>query len=399
MIEIQECLDQSEDHSVYRILLHNQEATLWTWTIPPSHETLEHLVQQSQLEEGIPTFRHIIELQGQLALIGPSIRGSAITAFNSSLAPKTLYDIAVQTLSISKRTGLSLHHTSAIWLQENGALQILPSHTTSDPQHLVLMIGLWLLGHLSDQDTSQIYTFAQQNRISDYNRYLEFCLRSVKPGLPNAQWNQNAIQSLQHMTKLDPRKRWPQEEAIRILTAYREQAIGQDVRTFCQQQQRKIRDYKAHPGTRTGEVHPFTPSETPVTSSRFQPTITSTQTVALVAASTLFLLHALTFVGTTFLSNPTKDDSSESCCTLNVQHSGLKSIKILGDTPIQLSRSQRDSTHQIEPKEYTLVVETLQRKHLRTIVTIQKDSHLECSQTPPEEDVTCALNNRSLEWE
>ena len=399
MIEIKECLDQSEDHSVYRVLLHNQEATLWNWTTPPSYENLTHLTQQSQLVEPLPTFRHIVEIQGQSALLGSAITGSPITVFNSSLAQKTLYDVAVQTLSICKETNLSLHHMSAIWVQEDGSLHILPSHLTPDPQRLVLMIGLWLLGHLSDQDISQLYTFAQQNRTKDYNRYLEFCLRSVKPGLPNAQWNQNAIQSLQHMTKLDPRQRWPLDEALRILTAYREQAIGQDLRRFSQQQRRKIRNYKAHPGSKTGEIHPFTIFEASNIPPPSRLPIHSAHQIAIVAATTLFALHVLTFAGTTFLSNPT-DDSSDTCCTLTVQHSGLKSIKILGDdTLIKLSRSQRNSTHQAEPKEYAIEVETLQRKRLRTNVTINKNSHLECSQTTTEESVTCALNNRSLTWE
>lgn len=370
------------------------------WTDPPSCQALNHLVQHSQHVQTLPIFRHIVEIQDQPALIGPPIKGSALTVFNSSLAPKTLYDIAVQTLSICKETNLSLHHTSSIWLQEDGALTILPSHLTPDPQRLVLMIGLWLLEHLSDQDTSQIYTFAQQNRTSDYNRYLEFCLRSVKPGLPNSQWNQNAIQSLQHMTKLDPTQRWPLDEAIRILSAYREQAIGQDLHRFCQQQQRKIRSYKAHPGSRTGEVHPFTPVEQPNKPNIPRVPVHSFQKVIIVAASTLFSLHLLTLVGTTFLPNATTDATLDSCCSLTVQHSGLKSIKVLGDdTIIKLSRSQRDSTHQTEPNEYTLEVETLQRKRLRTQISIQKNSHLECAQTPPEEIVTCALNNRSLEWE
>ena len=401
MIEINECLDQSEKHCVYRALLHNQEVSLWMWNTPRSLQALRTLMDTTSAFSCFPTFRQIVEIQGQLALVGSAIRGAPLTAFTSSLSPKTLYDIAGKVFKISQQTKAAIHYTSAIWLQEDGSILVLPSDTEADSKDVVLIMGLWLLGHLSDQNIGQVYTFAQQNRVTDYTRYLEFCLRSVKPGLPNTQWNQNAAQSLLHMTAFHVPNRWPVEEAIRILSAYKSQAIGQDLETFCQRHQRHFTEFQARPGALTGEVHPHQEyqSSKPPTPNIF---IESKKDVLSVAILTLIMLHLGTYLTLELytLLPEQSQTSTEECCSLTVEHSGVKSIRIQNTTTeLHILRSQRFTEHQPEPSQYTLEVQTIQREKVRANIEINTNSHLECNEDSNKTGILCELNNRRIEWE
>ena len=144
--------------------------------------------------------------------------------------------------------------------------------------------------YLSDQGISQLYILHSKTEQRITIDILEFCLRSVKPYLPNAQWNQNAIQSLQHMTKLDQRV-GSLDEALRILTAYREQAIGQDLRRFSQQQRRKIRIIKHIQVLKQVRFILSPSSKHPISHHHLGSQYILLTKIAIVAATTLFALH------------------------------------------------------------------------------------------------------------
>ena len=148
VIEIKECLYQSEYQSVYRVLVNHDAHTLLVWENPIPQNHLETLIETSHIEEFLLYTKRVLNLDDKPALLSVDIQGVSLTTFKSSLSPKSVYEIGVQILQFVERTQLGFTDLSSIFVESDGSLKFLSTQSEKQNPGIVsysgLLITLWM---------------------------------------------------------------------------------------------------------------------------------------------------------------------------------------------------------------------------------------------------------------
>ncbi len=400
VIEIKESLYQSDQQSVYRVLVNHDAHTLRVWNTPLTKRRLEKEIQLSHAEPFLLYTKRVVDLEEQPALLCADVSGISLTTFKSSLSPKSVYEIGVHILKFVERTQFGFTDISSIFIESDGSLKFLSTQSEEENPGIVsysgLLISLWIIEHLSGQSMHQAHQYLSNQKSGDYRHFIEFSLRSIKTGLPNAQWHPNAIQSFQHISAYQPVHRWPLIDTIRILDAYQEQSIGLSLSDFSRQHQRLFQDDRGVPGPLTGQIHPLT-MWVIGSPSWFQSTLKvhSPINVGIIAVVVFASCHLLFFGAQSIYI------SSDDPLNIQITHSGLRSLSITGnDDAIKVSRSNRDSSHALYAGKYDLTVQSPTKKVFRSVIILDEDGTLKCIGNKKESlSVQCTIYNRRIKWE
>ena len=115
VIEIKECLYESDHQSVYRVLVNHDAHTLLVWRNSLSQKNLTSLIESSHNEHFLLYTKRIVSMFEQPALLCVDIKGISLTTFKSSLSPKSVYEIGLQILQFVERTQLGFIDLSSIF--------------------------------------------------------------------------------------------------------------------------------------------------------------------------------------------------------------------------------------------------------------------------------------------
>ena len=404
-LEIQDCVVEDSDSTVYRALYNGKPRHVRIWKqIPDDHE-LQRLQYVYAVEEDFPQPYHLLNINEQCCLLLQSINGLSITTLQSSLSPKVVYEIVAKACQALHQSHMTLSSPQGIILSPQGNLFIytpcLPKVSSSIDS--IWQLGWWALRRLTPTDGSTAHTLMLQRNETEYNNYLKQTLRNLESGLPNQQWIASVLQSFEYMCAFHPTDRWNAETSSKMMRAYAEQAIGLSLSRFCSQHTRLFDGIQYTKGSLSGQVHPCTMWKVPNRTTHITTTLqthlpSEIKQYFLITATTVFLgLHSITATGMWIASNKTQAPI-EATAQVHIEHSGIRKLTLgsgLTDgVKIVLSRSKRTSETTIPKGRYKLTI-----KHMNALrskfIDIDSKTHIVCEHDGSV--VECTQNNRTID--
>ncbi len=415
-IIVQSCILHEDTHSLYMVRYKDKPLWLRKWNQQLPEVALNRLVYLYNSGQEFPRLHRTIRLGDTPGLLLEPCIGIPITTLQSSLSPKTIYEIATQILDTMRRTETSFVSMEGMLLNEQGQVfncaPTLPQKTSTMHNDGVWTLGMWVLSKVCPVSTEHLYTFMQQQNAQQYNTALNKILTRLELGLPNQQWTNSAIQTIAHMCAFSPKQRWNAETSLKMMEAYAGQGIGLSLPVFCEQHRRIFGEHKYPSGPLTGQTLSFVPwikkeNEAETTTLSWKQTLKQTwhtpSNRRFLFGSTgisFLLLHLLTSLFMWMLPPTTATEASSNRIAFEVHHDGVRKITLQNEaeqsTVAKLSRSKRELTVNIDVGTYRFEVEH-QNKRWTTFLELTENTRVECQQAV--ESVECTANNRMIQWD
>ncbi len=415
-IVFQQCICEGPVESLYTATIAGQERLVRVWhqSIPTSIG--KRLLYAHSMEEDLPKVYESIHAGNEQAFVLQRTDGISITRLQSSLSPKVVYSIVSHILGILEHSHLELSSLDSILLTPKGNLLIVaPSiERPSKANHGVWLLAWWALQRLSSIDTHVAQRHFQNQKEAEYSAELQRVLSRLELGLPNQEWLNSAIQTFTHMCAFHQKNRWTTSNALKMMEAYAQQAIGLSLGQFCAQHTRIFNNPNWSKGSKSGEVHPITPwilnnqssgTTTDVVSKVKQIWKTKPQrrTLLSVGALTFMMCHGLT--AAVFWILPSQDSQAlvSETIVVTIHHDGLRKIMLESaddsDFRFELTRSKRELEANIAPGPYQLKVKHKRETH-SVRLELDSDARIDCQQAlETEPTVQCTKNNRTISWD
>ena len=198
-LEIQDCVVEDSDSTVYRALYNGKPRHVRVWQRMPDDNEFTTIAIRIWRRGRFPTVISSLDISGQCCLLLQSIRGLPITTLQSSLSPKVVYEIVAQVCQALHQSHMTISSPQGILLSPQGNLFIytpcLPKERSS--MDSIWQIGWWALRRLTPSDGTTAHALMLQRNETEYNKYLKQTLRNLESGLPNQQWIASVVQSFE----------------------------------------------------------------------------------------------------------------------------------------------------------------------------------------------------------
>lgn len=419
-IVFQKCICATPVESLYTATVAGQDRFVRVWHQHLPNPIGQRLLYAYSMEEDLPKVYESIHAGNEQAFVMQRIPGIPITRLQSSLSPKVVYDIVSHILGILEHSHLELSSLDSILLTPKGNLLIVaPSIEQPSQRHNgVWLLAWWALQRLSALDTQPAQQYFRNQKETEYTTELKRVLSRLELGLPNQEWLNSAIQTLRHMCAFHKKQRWTATNALKMMEAYAQQAIGLELSQFCAQHARIFQEPKWSKGPKSGEVHPIKPwilkdqsSDVPTAFIAQLKEIWKSKpqqrTLLSLSALTMLVCHSITAAAFWMVSpqdtQARPSDTPMDEISVTIQHDGVRKITLesVSDSSrtFDLTRSKRILETSVAPGPYQLKVKH-KGKTLSLRLELDSDTRIDCQQAPQATPtVQCTKNNRTISWD